>query len=77
MSFYIPEISDWEERQLEREKQKQNAIDEIVNIWTSLSTDEKEGLLEAISQIGKEHKIKRLMDEQSKISKELDKLNNS
>lgn len=77
MSFYISGLSDIEERRKHEEELKQKALDELSNIWMQLSKDEKAGILEAISQIGKEHKIKRLMDEQSKIARELNRLNNS
>lgn len=75
MSFYVPGISDFEERQAEKEKRKNEALDEIAYLWLSLSKDEKQGLIKAISQVGKEYKIKRLTDEQSKIAEELAELN--
>lgn len=71
MSFYMPGVSDMEERMEEEKKKREDALYDIANYYNNLSDDEKEGLKLLISEKGEEYKRNRLLKERDRLNKEL------
>lgn len=71
MSFYVPGISDMEERSREEKEARENALYRIANYYNRLSEDEKEGLKRLIKEKGEEVRKERLLKERDKLNKEL------
>lgn len=71
MSFYVPGLSDMEERMAEEKKKREDTLYDIANYYNNLSNDEKEGLKLLISEKGEEYKRNRLLKERDRLNKEL------